>query len=84
MIAAGIAIPLDAMPEAFQRVVTFIPTAPLREVILAAWLGIDADGQPLTRPDAGRGSAGAFGLLLIWTVVGIAVLSSRPKWEPRS
>lgn len=84
IIGTGAAIPLETMPDWFQRLVAVVPSAPLVDLIRAGWIGIDADGAALAGADLWRTAAVAAVILLAWLGMALWFVRTRFRWEPRA
>ncbi|MGP9694646.1 ABC transporter permease [Brachybacterium sp. AOP25-B2-12] len=83
VLGTGAAVPLDLMPDWLGRLITVIPSSPIVALIRMGWLGIDADGAPLSTgalwADAGVQTV----ILLVWLVLACVLVAQRFRWEPR-
>lgn len=83
VLGAGAVLPLDLMPEWFGRLMTVVPSAPITELVRLGWLGIDADGAAVTGTDVWAALGLQSVILLAWLALGIWVVRTRFRWEPR-
>lgn len=83
VIGAGAALPLEIMPEWFVRLIGFVPSAPITELVRLGWLGIDATGAAVTGGDVWAMLAGQSAILLAWLALGVWFVSQHFRWEPR-
>ncbi|GAA4529267.1 ABC transporter permease [Brachybacterium paraconglomeratum] len=83
MIGAGGILPVELLPDWAARLITFLPSAPITELVRLGWLGIDADGAAMAGADAWMLLAGQTGILLAWTLVGALIVREHFRWEPR-
>lgn len=83
IIGSGAAVPLDLMPDWFGRLVQLVPSSAIVELTRTGWLGTDADGAALTAGDAWASMVAPTGVLLVWLVLGIVLVSQTFRWEPR-
>ena len=83
VIGAGAALPLEIMPEWFVRLIGFVPSAPITELVRLGWLGIDATGAAVTGGDVWALLAGQSAILLAWLALGVWFVSQHFRWEPR-
>ena len=83
VIGAGAALPLEIMPDWFVRLIGFVPSAPITELVRVGWLGIDATGAAVTGADVWTLLAGQSAILLAWLALGVWFVSQHFRWEPR-
>lgn len=83
VIGAGAALPLELMPDWFVRLIGFVPSAPITELVRLGWLGIDASGAAVTGTDVWTLLAGQSAILLAWLALGLWFVSQHFRWEPR-
>lgn len=72
LIGAGVALPVELLPEVAQRLIMIVPTAPMVELVQMGWLGMDGE---LWR---------SLLILAGWIVLGTWEVLRRFRWEPRS
>lgn len=83
MIGAGGILPAEILPEWAARLISFLPSAPITELVRLGWLGIGADGTPVLGAEMWTTVAGQAGILLGWALLGILVVREHFRWEPR-
>lgn len=83
MIGAGGILPAEILPEWAARLITFLPSAPITELVRLGWLGIGADGTPVPGAEQWTAVAGQTGILLVWALLGALVVREHFRWEPR-
>ncbi|TQS41883.1 ABC transporter permease [Cryptosporangium phraense] len=71
---AGLVVPLDAMPDALERICGFTPLAPVLTLVRDGWVG----------PLDWAGAAGQAGILVAWAVVGAVAIRASFRWSPRA
>lgn len=71
VIGAGAALPVEMLPELAQRLIAYVPTAPMVELIRMAWLGEDGD---LVK---------SLIILVAWIGLGMWQVLRSFRWEPR-
>lgn len=84
VIGAGAAIPLASMPEWFQRLASLTPSAPITALVRMGWLGIDAEGRTLETGELWAATLPQLGILAAWLLVGVLLVRSSFRWEPRT
>ena len=83
VIGAGAALPLEIMPDWFVRLIGFVPSAPITELVRLGWLGIDAGGAAVTGADVWTTLAVQSAILLAWLALGVWFVRQHFRWEPR-
>jgi ABC-2 type transport system permease protein len=83
VIGAGAALPLEIMPDWFVRLIGFVPSAPITELVRLGWLGIDSTGAAVTGTEVWTMLAGQSAILLAWLALGLWFVSQHFRWEPR-
>ncbi|WP_369069875.1 ABC transporter permease [Kineococcus terrestris] len=74
VLGAGVAVPLDLLPEPVQRVAEFLPLTPVVELVQDGWVG---------EPDL-AGVAVPAAIALGWVVAGALVVRGAFRWSPRA
>ncbi|WP_328293017.1 ABC transporter permease [Kineococcus sp. NBC_00420] len=73
VLGAGLAMPLDALPESINRIAQFTPMSPVLDLVNAGWTG-DPAGMDVLQ---------AAGVALAWIVLTVVVVQRRFRWSPR-
>lgn len=83
LLGSGAALPLSMMPDWFQRLIAFVPSAPITTLVRLGWLGIDADGGAVTGTDVWTTTGIQAAILLAWLGLGVWFVRNNFRWEPR-
>lgn len=83
MLASGIGIPLENLPDLAQRIAELTPLSPVVRLMEMGMTGVGPDGQVLDF--AGTMSAALMPTLLLigWCVLGVLATRRYMRWEPR-
>lgn len=73
VLGAGLALPLEMLPDGVGRIAQFTPLAPVLDLVNAGWTGTPAGTDVLQ----------AAGVALAWIVVTALVVQRRFRWSPR-
>lgn len=83
LLGSGAALPLSMMPDWFQRLIAFVPSAPITTLVRLGWLGIDADGAAVTGAEVWATTGIQSAILLAWLGLGVWFVRNNFRWEPR-
>jgi ABC-2 type transport system permease protein len=73
VLGAGLAMPLDVLPEGVSLLARFTPLSPVLDLVNAGWTGTSYGADVLQ----------AAGVALAWVVVAFVVVHQRFRWSPR-
>ncbi|UED84984.1 ABC transporter permease [Streptomyces profundus] len=73
MLACGIFVPLDVLPDTLANICRVLPLTPGFELVRHGWIGGLSDSEALR----------AWALALVWVAVGVFAVKRRFRWDPR-
>lgn len=83
VLGAGLAVPLELLPDAVGHVAAFLPLTPIVEIVQLAWLGSADHGA---RPDllgTTTAAAAPMAVAVAWVALGVVGAKRWFRWEPR-
>lgn len=89
VLGAGLAVPLELLPDPVAAVGAFLPLSPVVELVQLAWLGSAGGvgsaggGAPLDLLGTTTAAAGPLMIAVAWVVVGLVGAKLWFRWEPR-
>ncbi|MEL4358024.1 MULTISPECIES: ABC transporter permease [unclassified Luteococcus] len=80
---SGLLIPLSVFPDAGQRVIQWLPVAPVAELVMLGLNGTTLDKQTHTFAGSWQAAAQPVAALLGWILLAGWYLNRTMRWEPR-
>jgi ABC-2 type transport system permease protein len=82
-LGAGVAVPLDVLPDAVAAAAALLPLSPVVHLVQLAWLGSVDGGPALDLAGTTAAAAGPLAVASVWVALSVVAALRWFRWEPR-